>query len=56
MKFYQQNWFMWIMLFLFFPVGLFLLWTQSDYTKRSKIVITGLILVSVVWWMSGGGA
>lgn len=51
MKFYQQNWFIWIMLFVFFPVGLFLLWQHSDYTSKTKWIITGLILLSVVWWM-----
>jgi len=51
MKFYQQNWFIWIMLFVFFPVGLFLLWQHSDYTNKTKWIITGLILLSVVWWM-----
>lgn len=54
LKFYQQSWFIWIMLFLFFPVGLFLLWQYADYTTKSKGIITALILASVIWWVTSG--
>ena len=39
-RFYQKNWFAILMLFLFFPVGLWLLWKCSSYSKRTKTYIT----------------
>ena len=47
---YQKNWFMWIMVVIFFPIGLFLLWKYSNYKKSTKAIITiviiGLIAIS----------
>lgn len=40
-KFYQKNAFMWVMLFLFFPVGLYLLFKHTSYSKRTKAIILG---------------
>lgn len=41
-KFYDKTWFMWLMLFIFGPVGIFLLW------KKSKIGIIGKILITFI--------
>ena len=46
MKFYEKVWFMWLMLVLFFPVGLILLWKNDEYAKRTKVIIT-LFIVGV---------
>ena len=47
---YQKNWFMWIMVVIFFQIGLFLLWKYSNYKKSTKAIITiviiGLIAIS----------
>lgn len=48
-KFYQKIWFMWLMLFLFFPVGIFLLYKYSDYSKKTKAIIACLsVLLCIV--------
>lgn len=48
-SFYEKNWFMWIMLIIFPPMGLFLLWRFSNYSKKNKWIITFLfILVMLV--------
>ncbi|MCK8818119.1 hypothetical protein MWH28_12205 [Natroniella sulfidigena] len=42
-KFYYKNWFVVLMLFLFFPVGLFLMWKGQKFSKKARIGITLLI-------------
>lgn len=39
-KFYQKTWFIWLMLIFFFPVGVFLLWKFSTYSKKARIIIS----------------
>lgn len=41
-KFYDKSWFMWLMLVIFGPVGIFLLW------RKSKIGIVGKILITLI--------
>lgn len=36
---YQKAWFIWLMVFLFFPVGFVLMWLYSGYTKKAKCLI-----------------
>lgn len=40
-KFYQTQWFLWIMLLFCLPIGLILLWAvNKSYKKSTKIIIT----------------
>ena len=40
-KFYEQQWFMWIMLVFFAPVGIFLMWKfNTTLQKKTKIILT----------------
>lgn len=40
-KFYEQQWFMWVMLVLFPPIGIFLLWKfNNTLKKKTKIILT----------------
>ena len=40
-KIYEKEWFMWLMLFIFTPVGLFLLWKYNSKMKKGlKIILT----------------
>ena len=48
LRVYQKNWFIWLMLFLFFPIGLFLLWKYCTYQKKAKLIITAVIVLFVV--------
>ena len=48
MKFYQKNWFVILMLILFFPVGLFLMWKYANWRNYAKIIVTVAIALLVV--------
>lgn len=40
-KFYEQQWFMWVMLVFFAPVGIFLMWKfNTTLQKKTKIILT----------------
>lgn len=48
-KFYKRGWFMWLMLVVFAPVGIFLLWKfHPEKSKTFKIVIT---VIFVFWFI-----
>ena len=56
-KFYQKNWFMYVWLILFPPVGIILLWTfHRAKDMENKVVITAAFTVwFVVLMVSSGG-
>ena len=39
-KFYNTSWFGVLMLILFFPVGLYLIWKNNYFKKGTKIILT----------------
>lgn len=41
--FYGRGWFVVIMLILFFPIGLALMWVASDWSKKAKWWVTGIV-------------
>ena len=49
MKIYEKNWFIILMLVLFFPVGLFLMWKNAKWNKTVKIIISVLFAVMVIF-------
>lgn len=49
MKFYQKNWFIILMLIIFFPVGLILMWKYAAWNKIAKWIVTGVIAVMAVF-------
>ena len=48
-KFYHTIWFAWVMVILFFPVGLFLLWKYKHHSTKVRLVVTGAFLVLVLF-------
>lgn len=48
MKWYQKEKWVIVLLILFFPVGLILMWKYTDWGKKSKITITTIILVIAI--------
>lgn len=46
-KFYQKAWFIWPMIFIFWPLGLILLWMSKKYNKKIKLIVTA-IFVAVI--------
>ena len=49
-KWYQKTWGIILLLFLFFPAGLYFLW-KSDFSKKSKLVWTVIIGILVLYSM-----
>lgn len=50
-KFYEKQWFMWLTLVFFAPVGIFLLWKYNRFSKNVRIAISAvsvLILISAL--------
>lgn len=47
MKWYQKPLGIIVLLFLFFPVGLFLMWKYSNWSKQAKWTITGVLAVAI---------
>lgn len=46
-KFYQKTWFCVLMLFLFFPIGLILMWRYKKFGETARIIITGLFILAL---------
>ena len=49
MKFYEKDWFIVLMLIVFFPVGLFLMWKYSKWHKTAKIIISVFFAVMFIF-------
>lgn len=45
-KLYQKKWFVILMLVIFAPVGIMLMFTQCKWKKSTKIMIS---IVSIIW-------
>lgn len=53
MKFYEKTWFTVIALFLFFPIGLFLMWKYEKFNKGIRILISIFFGFSIIGYMFG---
>lgn len=47
-KNYQKSWFTILMLILFFPVGLFLMWKHNHFSKKAKVIITAFFVMITI--------
>lgn len=47
-KLSERKWFIVTMCILFFPVGLYLLWTKDKFSKNAKIAITSILAIAVI--------
>lgn len=52
-KFYEQTWFIVLILILFFPIGLVLVWTNKHWTQKGKIIATVIVAVFLVLGTAG---
>lgn len=44
-KFYNKAWFIWVMLILFTPIGLFFLWKNKKYNKPTRLILTTMFSI-----------
>lgn len=52
-KIYQKNWFIILMLIVFFPVGLFLMWKHSNWNIVIKIIISMFFAIMCIYsWLN----
>lgn len=45
----QRYWFIALMMFVFFPVGLVLFWRHEDFPPQTKWIVTTVVLGTVVY-------
>ncbi len=55
-KFYEQQWFMWVMLIFFAPVGIFFMWKFNDKMKKNTKIILSVVFgfIFLIMMFSGG--
>lgn len=41
-KFHDKDWFMWLMLVFFAPIGIYKMWRRNKFTKKSRYVISAI--------------
>lgn len=55
-KFYEQTWFMWVMLIFFAPVGIFFMWKfHPEMKKNTKIILTIVFAILFIIIMASSG-
>lgn len=55
-KFYEKQWFMWVMLVFFAPVGIFLMWKfNNTFQKKTKIILTIVFAIFFIIVASNSG-
>ncbi|EKD28746.1 MAG: hypothetical protein ACD_79C00224G0004 [uncultured bacterium] len=47
-KWYDNKRFVIILLFLFFPIGLYAMWKNKEFTKATKWIVTGFIILLIL--------
>ena len=52
-KFYEQTWFIVLILIIFFPAGLVLVWTNKQWSQKGKIIATVIVAVLVILGLGG---
>ena len=56
-KFYEQTWFMWVMLIFFAPVGIFFMWKfHPEMKKNTKIILTVVFAILFIIIMVSSGS
>lgn len=53
-KLYQKTWFIILLLVVFWPVGLFLMWKYTNWNKLVKIIITVICVFALISYGIGG--
>ncbi|MGG3803121.1 hypothetical protein [Metabacillus fastidiosus] len=49
----EKTWFIVLMLFIFFPVGLYLMWKYANWNKIAKVIVTVVIILSIILGYTG---
>lgn len=52
-KFYNSNWFMWLTLVLLAPVGIYIMWKNQKFTKKTRVIPSGIFALLLFIIVSG---
>lgn len=55
-KWYQKAEWIYILVILFWPVGLYLLWTNKEIPQKNKLIMTGIFAVLLIIGLLMNGA
>ena len=47
-KWYQKTEWIFMLVLLFWPVGLYLLWTNKEISKKNKLIVSGIFLFLLI--------
>ena len=49
LKWFQKKQYIIILIILFFPIGLYLMWKHSDWNKKTKVIVTSIFLIGAIF-------
>ena len=49
LKWFQKKQGIILLLILFFPIGLYLMWKHSDWNKKTKVIVTSIFLIGAIF-------
>lgn len=52
MSWYYKKWFVWLMVLLFFPVGVLLMWMSPSFGTKTRVVVTAFFVLVVIGAMN----
>ena len=55
-KWYEKTEWIYILVILFWPVGLYLLWTNKEIPKKNKLIMSGIFLALLIIGLIMNGA
>ena len=47
-KWYESKWLVILLLIVFFPVGLYVLWRKSQFSTKTKVILTAVVVMSLL--------
>ena len=52
MSWYYKKWFVWLMVLVFFPVGLILMWKSPAFGTKTRAIVTGFFVLLIIGGMN----
>lgn len=52
MSWYYKKWFVWLMVLIFFPVGLALMWKSPLFGTKTRVIVTGFFALLIIGGMN----
>lgn len=52
----MKNWVVILLLIVFFPVGLYLMWAKTDWKKKTKVIVTVIIAILFIFGIASNSS